>query len=93
MGDIGPITAGIRVTGAGKPASGRFQARRASGGSFAGSRLNGPRLPSRQKIDIEPFMEELFGDPAYKKFVLQDRKRLPARFFARISGALTSRLG
>lgn len=38
-------------------------------------------------------MEELFGDPAYKGFVLQDHKRLPARFFARISGALTSRLG
>jgi hypothetical protein len=37
-------------------------------------------------------MEELFGDPAYKGFVLQDHKRLPARFFARISGALTSRL-
>ncbi len=34
-------------------------------------------------------MEELFGHPAYKGFVLQDRKRLPARFFARIS-ALTS---
>ena len=34
-------------------------------------------------------MEELFGDPAYKGFVLQDQKRLPARFFARISGALT----
>ena len=30
-------------------------------------------------------MEELFGDPAYKGFVLQDKKRLPARFFARIS--------
>ena len=28
-------------------------------------------------------MEELFGDPAYKGFVLQDHKRLPARFFAR----------
>lgn len=38
-------------------------------------------------------MEELFGDPAYKRFVLQDKKRLPARFFARISGALTSRPG
>ena len=37
-------------------------------------------------------MEELFGDPAYKGFVLQDHKRLPARFFARISGALPSRL-
>jgi hypothetical protein len=24
-------------------------------------------------------------------FVLQDRKRLPARFFARVSGALTAR--
>ena len=37
-------------------------------------------------------MEELFGDPAYTGFVLQDTKRLPARFFARISGAFTSRL-
>jgi hypothetical protein len=37
-------------------------------------------------------MEELFGNPAYKKFVLQDRKRLPARFFARISGAAIVRL-
>jgi hypothetical protein len=37
-------------------------------------------------------MEELFGDPSYKGFVLQDKKRLPARFFARISGALVSRL-
>ncbi|MEQ1951754.1 hypothetical protein [Mesorhizobium sp. CN2-181] len=36
-------------------------------------------------------MEELFGDPSYKGFVLQDKKRLPARFFARISGALLSR--
>ncbi|RUW35371.1 MAG: hypothetical protein EOS38_21020 [Mesorhizobium sp.] len=37
-------------------------------------------------------MEELFGDPAYKGFVLQDRKRLPSRFAARVCGALTSRL-
>ncbi|WP_274533312.1 MULTISPECIES: hypothetical protein [unclassified Mesorhizobium] len=37
-------------------------------------------------------MEELFGDPSYKGFVLQDKKRLPARFFACISGALASRL-
>jgi hypothetical protein len=37
-------------------------------------------------------MEELFGNPSYKGFVLQDKKRLPARFFARVSGALTSRL-
>jgi hypothetical protein len=37
-------------------------------------------------------MEELFGHPAYKGFVLQDKKRLPGRFFARISGALLTRL-
>jgi hypothetical protein len=37
-------------------------------------------------------MEELFGNPSYTGFVLQDKKRLPARFFARVSGALTSRL-
>lgn len=37
-------------------------------------------------------MEELFGDPAYKGFVLQDVKRLPGRFYARISGAPTTRL-
>lgn len=37
-------------------------------------------------------MEELFGDPAYKGFVLQDKKRLPARFFARVAGAQTTRL-
>jgi hypothetical protein len=28
-----------------------------------------------------------------KAFVLQDRKRLPGRFFALISGALTCRIG
>jgi hypothetical protein len=37
-------------------------------------------------------MEELLGDHAYKGFVLQDRKRLPARFFARFSGASRARL-
>lgn len=37
-------------------------------------------------------MESLFGDPAYKGFVLQDRKRLPARFFARLAGAMSCRL-
>jgi len=36
-------------------------------------------------------MEALFGAPDYKRFVLQDHKRLPARFFARIAGSLTSR--
>lgn len=38
-------------------------------------------------------MERLFGDPAYRRFTLQDRKRLPSRFFARVSGALTARIG
>ena len=37
-------------------------------------------------------MEELFGNPAYKSFTLQDKKRLPARFFARLAGSFTSRL-
>ncbi len=32
-------------------------------------------------------MERLFGNPSYRHFTLQDRKRLPARFFAAISGA------
>ena len=36
-------------------------------------------------------MEELFGHPAYTRFVLQDVKRLPARFFARLSGARLTR--
>jgi hypothetical protein len=49
-------------------------------------------LPLAKNADMSLAMEELFGDPAYKGFVLQDKKRLPARFFARISGALTSRL-
>ena len=38
-------------------------------------------------------MERLFGNPSYTHFTLQDRKRLPARFYARISGATTSLLG
>lgn len=54
--------------------------------------LQAAQLPKTQKIAMATTMEELFGDPAYKGFVLQDKKRLPARFFARISGALTSRL-
>ncbi|MER9337333.1 hypothetical protein NKJ06_25685, partial [Mesorhizobium sp. M0293] len=52
----------------------------------------GTQLPKSQNIDMSHAMEELFGDPAYKGFVLQDRKRLPSRFSARVSGALTSRL-
>ncbi len=51
-----------------------------------------PQLPKTQNIGMSHAMEELFGDPAYKGFVLQDRKRLPSRFAARVSGALTSRL-
>ncbi|MFD1979071.1 hypothetical protein ACFSQQ_30710 [Mesorhizobium kowhaii] len=51
-----------------------------------------PQLPKSQNIDMSHAMEELFGDPAYKGFVLQDRKRLPSRFSARVTGALTSRL-
>ncbi|WP_256995428.1 hypothetical protein [Rhizobium sp. L1K21] len=31
------------------------------------------------------------GCPIERAFVLQDRKRLPARFFAAISGALNTR--
>ncbi len=38
-------------------------------------------------------MEALFGHPGYANFVLQDRKRLPARFFARMAGATTSLIG
>jgi hypothetical protein len=30
--------------------------------------------------------------PVHKDFVLQDMKRLPGRFFARLSGTLLSRL-
>jgi hypothetical protein len=50
------------------------------------------QLPRGEKIDMSRRMEELFGDPSYKGFVLQDKKRLPARFFARVFGALVSRL-
>jgi hypothetical protein len=38
-------------------------------------------------------MEKLFGHPGYKSFVLQDRKRLPSRFFARVAFAQLARLG
>ncbi|WP_278160009.1 hypothetical protein [Mesorhizobium sp. WSM4976] len=51
-----------------------------------------PQLPKSQNIAIYAAMEKLFSDPAYKGFVLQDRKRLPSRFSARVCGALTSRL-
>lgn len=38
-------------------------------------------------------MESKFGCRAQNVVVLQDHKRLPARFFARVAGALTARLG
>jgi hypothetical protein len=44
-----------------------------------------------QKAGIEPAMEKLFGNPAFRRFTLQDRKRLPARFYASVSGAISSR--
>jgi len=37
-------------------------------------------------------MEKLFGNYAYKGFVLQDHKRLPSRFFARVAGTMLARL-
>ncbi len=40
----------------------------------------------------EPDMDEFLGEPGFKCVVLQDQKRLPARFFARISGAPICRL-
>jgi hypothetical protein len=58
----------------------------------AGREAGTAQLPKSANIDMSRRMEELFGDPAYKGFVLQDRKRLPSRFSARVSGALTSRL-
>jgi hypothetical protein len=54
--------------------------------------VNPRQIAGKTKDCYLPRMEELFGDPAYKGFVLQDKKRLPARFFARIAGALTVRL-
>ncbi|MDX8508866.1 hypothetical protein [Mesorhizobium captivum] len=67
--------------------------RRATSPHFVGRGTSAsPQLPKSQNIAIYPAMEELFGDPAYKGFVLQDRKRLPSRFAARVCGALTSRL-
>lgn len=49
-------------------------------------------LPCFQKIVICGTMESKFGCTEKHVVVLQDHKRLPARFFARVFGALTSRL-
>ncbi len=49
-------------------------------------------LPYRQKIVICDLMESKFGCTETHVVVLQDHKRLPARFFARVFGTLTGRL-
>jgi len=49
-------------------------------------------LKRRQQSANEMAMGSKFGCLAQNIFVLQDHKRLPARFFARLSGALNSRL-
>jgi hypothetical protein len=48
------------------------------------------QLPEPAKIGMSRAMGSKFRCLAPQIFVLQDHKRLPARFFARISGALTS---
>jgi hypothetical protein len=50
-------------------------------------------LRDTRKIDIERGMNDMKLMDARTAFVLQDRKRLPGRFFARLVGAPTSRLG
>ncbi len=35
-------------------------------------------------------MERLFSVPAYRRFAIDDHKRLPSRFFVRISGGFTA---
>jgi hypothetical protein len=49
-------------------------------------------LPISSKTGIAAAMGSKFGCLANQFIVLQDHKRLPARFFARVSGALNSRL-
>lgn len=49
-------------------------------------------LPRCQKIVICGRMESKFGCTEKHVVVLQDHKRLPARFFARVFGTLTGRL-
>ncbi|OJF89834.1 hypothetical protein AX761_07550 [Rhizobium sp. 58] len=50
-----------------------------------------PILLVFEKTDICPLMESKFGCFEQKIVVLQDHKRLPARFFACVCGALSSR--
>ncbi|CVI19304.1 conserved hypothetical protein [Agrobacterium fabacearum CFBP 5771] len=61
----------------------------------AGSPFYGLRafiLPRNRQSAMKTTMGSKFGCLAQNVYVLQDHKRLPARFFARISGALNSRL-
>ena len=46
-------------------------------------------LPSRKNANARRMMENVTRKPI---FVLQDRKRLPARFFAELSGLATAHL-
>jgi hypothetical protein len=41
---------------------------------------------ARPKDWYEPGMQRNIGDRAHRAFVIQDRKRLPGRFFARFCG-------
>jgi len=50
------------------------------------------RLPISAETAIAAAMGSKFGCLANHIVVLQDHKRLPARFFARVSGALCDRL-
>ena len=45
------------------------------------------------KLGKSAAMEELFGHPGFRSFTLQDRKRLPSRFFARVAFTQLARLG
>jgi hypothetical protein len=53
---------------------------------------NAIRLPISSETGIPATMGSKFGCLANHIVVLQDHKRLPARFFARVSGALCDRL-
>lgn len=48
-------------------------------------------LPGVRNTGMSLAMERLFSNPAYKGFVLQDKKRLPGRFFAHMCGSLLAR--
>jgi hypothetical protein len=51
------------------------------------------QLPTNAKTGMTPVMGSKFGCLANQFIVLQDHKRLPARFFARVQGALASLRG